>query len=345
MKQRKDGRWERIVTVNGKRHSFYSTADTESKAEKDIRRQIMAFTERYEDGIPFNEIADEWYEKHVPTLNKSSLRGYKPAKDDATKYFGAQSIRDITPRDVTVYLATLASQGYAQKTVNNKRLVLNLIMRYAVSIGEIQSNPVPDATAPKKLKKEKRRALTSEEMQLIKEHRHDSWIAYFAYFLMYTGLRRGEALALTHADYNASKMEINITKSTEYVGNNATIKDSPKTDAGFRSVPVIREIGEFLSKGNPKEFVFQWNGKIPPNHAIRDAWEEWRKSVGLPNDITPHVMRHTYATILYDAGVDVKAAQTILGHANIQTTLDIYTHLSKERKDDAASKIRNFLEK
>jgi integrase len=343
MKKRADGRWLRVITINGKKNYFYSDADTESKAEKDIRRQIMAFECRIENGIPFAEIADDWRTRHFPSLNKSSLRGYAPAVNDAIAYFGEKPAREITPKDVTVYLAELSKQGYAQKTVNNKKLVLNLIMRYAVSVGEISTNPVGDAIAPKKLPKKKRRSLTSEEMKIVKEHRHDSWMAYFAYFLMHTGLRRGEALALTYGDYNKTKKAIHVTKSTEYVGNNATVKDSPKTDAGVRYVPVTDEIGAFLSKGNPKEFTFAWNGKIPPNHVMRDEWEEWRKSVGLPNDITPHVMRHTYATILYDAGVDVKAAQSILGHANIATTMDIYTHLSEERSTDAADKIRRFL--
>ena len=342
MKRRKDGRWVRAVSINGKPRYFYSTAETESKAEKDIRRQIAAFQETAINGPLFTEVAEEWRAIHLPTLSVTTLRGYTPAINDAISYFDKKKVKEITTRNVTAYLAYIASQGYAQKTLNNKKIVLNLIMKYAVSQGIIEINPVNDAITPKKLPKKKRRTLTRQEMRLVREHRHDSWCAYFAFFLMSTGLRRGEALALTYGDFQADTKCITINKTTEYVGNHATIKNSPKTDAGIRTVPVNDELADFLSKGEPSELVFSWNGKIIPNHVIGHDWRAWQKEIGL-QDVTPHIMRHTYATILYDAGVDVKAAQVILGHANIQTTLDIYTHLSQERSTDAAEKIRAFL--
>ncbi len=70
-------------------------------------------------------------------------------------------------------------------------------------------------------------------------------------------------------------------------------------------------------------------------------WGSYQKNTGLT--ITPHQLRHAYATILYEAGIDVKAAQSFLGHSNIQTTMDIYTHLSEAKKIDSVDVIDRYL--
>ena len=94
-------------------------------------------------------------------------------------------------------------------------------------------------------------------------------------------------------------------------------------------------------------------GKMMTETAFRRAWQAYenylRKNVGILLDkkdidhITPHMLRHTYATLLYDAGVDVKNAQRYLGHSDVLTTLRIYTHLSKEKEKVGDKKFDDYL--
>lgn len=74
---------------------------------------------------------------------------------------------------------------------------------------------------------------------------------------------------------------------------------------------------------------------------IRRRWHKYIKATGL--NITQHQLRHSYATILYRAGIDLKTAKNLLGHADVQTTLNIYTHLEKEISQNTFDKINNFV--
>ena len=101
------------------------------------------------------------------------------------------------------------------------------------------------------------------------------------------------------------------------------------------------------------------NGKVMSESALKSAWKTFinhlnecaggrkgsgpRKPVIVIDKITPHMLRHTYATILFDAGVDVKSAQKFLGHSDIEVTLEIYTHLSKFKEEKAIQALDEHL--
>ena len=78
------------------------------------------------------------------------------------------------------------------------------------------------------------------------------------------------------------------------------------------------------------------------NAAVTRLIGRYQRELGIK--LTPHQLRHGYATILYDAGIDLKTAQAWMGHANIQTTMDIYTHISEDRNETQKDKLKQFLE-
>ena len=130
----------------------------------------------------------------------------------------------------------------------------------------------------------------------------------------------------------------------EWVGNVPNIKNNPKTEAGIREVPLLDCVYKVLKRGRGDQLIFpNTKNELIRNGNFNRLWDKYRAETGLT--ITPHQLRHAYATMLYDAGVDVKTAQYLLGHANIQTTMDIYTHLSKQRKENAADILNNFTNK
>ena len=125
MKQRADGRWVKMKTINGKAHYFYSSEKTERAAQRDIENQLLVFVEREKNGAPFQEVAEEWWGEAVETLAHQSAKTYKPALTRAKEYFKGKSIKDITARDISIYLARLGKDGLSQKTVANQKLVIN----------------------------------------------------------------------------------------------------------------------------------------------------------------------------------------------------------------------------
>lgn len=115
---------------------------------------------------------------------------------------------------------------------------------------------------------------------------------------------------------------------------------SPKTKAGIRDVPLLDILAEKLPEGKPDDFLF--GGEKPMYKAkVQRALKAYQTETGL--EITTHYLRHGYATILYDAGIDVKIAQGLLGHADFQMTMGAYTHISASRTQKDAQKLNEFV--
>lgn len=344
MIRRKDGRWRKSITINGKVKTFYSSADTEKKADREISQQMIAFTQKIERGRTFEEVAREWETYTYDNVTVGTLRSYKPSAEDLIGRFGNMRCSEITAQSVSAYFHYLAIKGFSAKTIANRRSVLNLIIKYAIASGDMQSNPITNITIPKGRKKECRRALTTEERQSIVENKNNGYWGRWAYFTMFTGCRRGESFALTYGDIDEENLTVHIHSTVEYLGNVGRIKNQTKTEAGMRVVPITAEILSLIGKGKKTDLIFPdpIKGGIITNMHITDGWDAYKRTVSL-EEVTPHMLRHTYATILYDADVDIKSAQYLMGHADISTTMKIYTHLTNERKALASQKVREKL--
>lgn len=343
MRRRADGRWLKVITIDGKKHYFYSSEDTEKKAERDINRQLLEYKEKQDEGIMFAPFSEKWSSKYFETIENNSLKAYRPGLKDAQLFFEDTYIKDISPSAVEKYINYQINNGLAFKTVKNRLLVLNLVMKSAVVEGYIASNPCQYIKVPRNLKKTQRRALTDDEIQKVKSSIDESETCFLAAFILMTGCRRGEAFALTYNDINFEEKTITINKTVEWIGNKPQIKDHPKSEAGIRTVPIPNTLYESLIKRTPHSGLVFANksGELYGNTDAFRMWKRYQKEYGL--DITPHQLRHAYASILYDANIDVKTAQTLMGHADIQTTLNIYTHLTQSRKESAADKLNKYL--
>lgn len=334
LKKRKDGRYCRQIRVNGKVVSFYG------KSEREINRKMLEYREAEEKGKPFEVVADEWADKHFETVEYNTVKQYKPALKQISEHFSGISVKDITSKDVDKFLHLLANQGYAMKTVKTRLLVMNQVFKYAVINNYTENNPCQYISVPKNLPQTKRDMPTAEEIETVKQS-VDKTFGLFAYFILYTGLRRGEALALTYNDIDFENKIIHVNKSVHYVGNSPHIKQ-PKTAAGIRDIILLDRLTDKLKQKNTSDLLFpNHNGEIIRNGHFNRLWAKYLSETGL--SITPHQLRHAYATILFEAGIDVKDAQELLGHSTIQVTRDIYTHISKTRKSQTADKLNKFL--
>ena len=171
----------------------------------------------------------------------------------------------------------------------------------------------------------------------------DCTFGLLAYFLMYTGLRKGELLALQWKDIDFEKKEIYITKSVCHHNNVPHIK-TPKTDSGNRTIMLLDCLSDKLKElkeQTPTNYIFSGSDTPLTNSQFQCRWEKYQKESGLK--ITAHQLRHTFATILFEANIDVKDAQNIMGHSDISVTQNIYTHIRKKRMQDTANKLNNFV--
>lgn len=161
----------------------------------------------------------------------------------------------------------------------------------------------------------------------------------FAKLCLYSGLRRGEVLALRYEDIDKAHHCIHITKAVEFVGNNPRIKP-PKTKAGYRDAILLDVLAAQIPKG--KGYIFcREDGSLLSKIMFRDRWAEYCQAIG--HDITAHQLRHGFATILFEAGVEDKDAQELMGHSSIAVTRDIYTHIRQSRRTQTAEKLNGFL--
>ena len=340
MKRRKDGRFQKVITINGKKHFFYSTAATSRAAEKDIANQLLAYKEAGEKGKLFTEVAEEWENKHLPKLEYNTSRRYKSLLKHATSHFKGTYIKKVKPSDIERYLGDFAAKNYTTKSIKDILSVVRLVFKYAYINEYVTSDPTQYIQPPKGKKSVQREALTDKEIDVVKKSINCT-CGLLPYFLLYTGLRKGEALALQYKDINRKRKEISVTKSIYHDGNKPYIKDT-KTASGNRTVILLDNVAKVLPKGNKNGYIFSKTGKEPMSNSwFQCQWAAYCKETGL--NITAHQLRHTYATILFEANIDVKDAQNLMGHSDITTTRNIYTHIRENRLQSTAQQLNTFV--
>ena len=337
--RRPDGLYTKAITYNGKRVQFYG------KTEKEVYNKIAAYQEQADKGEMFADVANRWHEEHWNEIAPTTQQGYKAIFDELLEYFKGNYIKQITHKDIAGYMKQLP-KTYAYSTCHQRLAVLKLIFRYAVTEDVITDNPCSEISVPKGHKTAKRRAPTEAEILTIKKSIgvvYKSFpVGVLAVFLLYTGLRKGEALALTHKDIDRTSKRISVNKSAYWIGTEGRLK-TPKTESGVREIILPDYLLPLLPRGRAKDYVFRTEPcKLLNQNFYLCAWKHWQKQTGL--DLTAHQLRHGYATLLHEAGVDVKDAQKLLGHANTNITQNVYTDVSATQILAVEKKINAFIQ-
>ena len=337
-KKRKDGRFEKKITINGKRKSFYA------KSQKELNQKILNYKEELKnekENIPMIKVVEEWENYKYPSLEHNSIEGYKSKANRVKNFFGSMSVNKIGYKDVMEYASEL-STSYCQNTIRGYMTNLSNIFKFAMRMGYIIQNPCDFVDMPQGKKTTPRKGPTEEEIKIICDN-IDKKGGFLAYFVLYTGLRRNEALVLRWEDIDFKNKIINVTKSLNWHSNVPHIK-YPKTDKGLRQVVLLDCLEKELlkRKGRKKDLLFPDDeGKLYTSSRYKKMFNEYKKATGLT--ITLHNLRHGYATMLEEVNVGFKARQSLLGHAKISTTLDVYTDMTQRQKDKTRQELNNYL--
>lgn len=350
---RKDGRYQGSYTNATGRHYLY---------DRDPARlfQKLYEIENRQPQIPtFRQIAEDWEREHREQIHPRTWNNYAPHYLDILIRHGHKHMTEVTALDIMNHLTAAKAKGYSATVVNSIRSLYRMIFDYAVVNNFAQYNPVTSVRLPKGLKRGKRKAPTDAEIKTIFAGA-DAPFGLFPLFLLCTGMRKSEALALEWSDVDFTRRQIAVTKSLDYTnGAHPTVK-SPKTDAGVRTVPIIDALFDLLLDAQSKSdsallFPAQDStrgGKGGSHMTLRGyegAWLRYCQAVGFMEDgkptLTAHNLRHGTATLMFELGVDELTAQRILGHSRIEITREIYTELRTAQNAKSIDKFNEGMRK
>ena len=330
---RKDGRYMGYWHDQaGSRHAIYAR-DAEA-----LYYKIQEKENPTEAPVMFRDIAEDWQRKHWERIGFKTAEAYTAPLRRLLDEYGDTKADEVSAQSIHAFLSELGKQGYARRSVQMHRDILNMIFNEAIVSGVLSVNPCAAVSLPRNLTTTRRELPDDDAIAAVKGS-SDVPFSLFALICLYAGLRRGEVLALQYEDIDRSRSVIHVTKAIEFVGNNPHIK-APKTSAGARDALLLDVLAELIPNGKGYIFCREDGGPLTKSQ-YRKRWQAYCKAIGF--ELTAHQLRHGYATILYEAGIPDKDAQELLGHSSITLTRNVYTHIRQSRRAETASKLNEYV--
>ena len=364
VRKRDDGRWEGRIVVGHKANGDPIFRHVYAKTQKALTEKLHQSIECYQDveltedsRMTLGEWLDRWLAEYKDgTIRSGTLEGYRNYIENYIKpQLGGKQVSLITTQDVQRMYRRLKSGGRVREDVDgSKRLsdstvrhihtMLHGAMKAAVQAHIIPKNPTENATVPKSNYKPMQ-VLSEQELDTFLQavQKDDIWRDFFYTELM-TGLRRGEICALMWRDFDAKAGTLGISRTLHSKGQGIYALGDTKTSQGNRTI-ILPESVAALLRARKKNSISQWifpqptSPELPMNpgtayRRLKTLLEE----AELPS-IRFHDLRHTFATLALQNGMDVKTLSAMLGHVSTATTLDIYTHATSDMQHAAARKI------
>lgn len=332
--QRPDGLYETSRKVNGKRVVF------RGRTCREVDQKILAFSEEQELGREFPVVADEWFALREGEISQSTNLSYSLTIKRIKEAF-PQRIGEIKAIDLTRYIRRMERQGYSASTVNTEITVIRQIFRYAVNeSGDIDVSPASELRKSKGLPKSVRNALTPEQERAVEEYRGEHWL--FGMMLLYTGLRRGELLALNWQDVDRRAGVIHVTKKLNYSYGNSPVLEDHLKNRKSHDVPLFDALARVLPTNRVGGIFTNDDGDYLTSSQLHRLWEDYAAAVGLEG-VTPHCFRHSFATICFEAGIDVASTASFMGDTE-QVVSKVYQELRDSKRISDAAQVNEYLE-
>ena len=237
----------------------------------------------------------------------------------------------------------------SEKTILNYHRLISSILKTAVQWQVIQSNPAERVRAPR-VKKKPVSFLDEQQTAYLLEQLEQEPLEFRAmiYLLLFSGMRRGELLGLEWPDIDFANNRVYIQRNRVYLPGEGIITTSPKTDSSVRSEALPASVMDLLAAWKAEQdppgliiFTRPDGASIHPD-TITDQFKKFCQRIGL-DGVHLHSLRHTNASLLIAAGVDLRTVAGRLGHAQTSTTANIYSHFIKSADERAAEALENML--
>lgn len=350
------------------RRGFKTYAEAEAAFNKLSQTKPDNFVKQKQ--IKVSELRDLWFENYKTQVKESTANKNKQVFDNhVIPDFGNQYVDKITVAELQKWADRKAKQIVKYRDAINE---FNALFEYGIRLNYVSENPLKRIIIPKKTSRPRRdtehNVYTREELNQFLEVAKEYGLVQYTYFklLSATGLRKSEALALTWQDIDLKAGTLSVNKTLAYGLGNKTIIQPPKSPKSKRILPISDSLKEVLIDYKQKQKII--SNKL--FHTIKGTYlkmskpDQWLKSIYAKDHeekvkyasthnlkepqfdlrhITVHGFRHTFATLLIgETNVKPKTVQMLLGHENIQMTLDIYTHVNNKNKEDAVNALKQL---
>lgn len=345
--------WEGRLRLNGKRYSVYGKTEKECN-QKLNRIKVLGPPEAKKEKLTLDVLLDQFLEEEVrPRRKESTYLNYKYAIENHLKpRFGKILLEDLARSDIQRFI-NQKEHELSPRTIRLIVLVLSMTLKIAIKDDLIDKNPASLIEQKKEMK-----WLSLEEIyRFLQVDTSEDPLGNVLKVSLLTGLRRGEVLALKWSDVDFEHNTLRVQRSLTR-GEKSVKISTPKTEESTRVVPLPqiaidifksqkafqneekKKVGIFYKK---KNFVFANPlGEHFFPDSLKRAITRVLKKANLPT-VRIHDLRHSYASLLHQNGVQDKTIQKLLGHRDILTTMNTYVHSDEEIKKVAAQKIDNLI--
>lgn len=343
LKKRKDGRYQRRVTLsNGKTRLVYGKTQAEVNA---AARRAMADDDaglEVGDTTTVGEWAKIWLTTYKSDLRPATVGMYRNAYNNhIMAVIGSMELRAVRPVHICRVMSGVADNS---ESLQHKVLItMRQIFTSARQNRLISADPTEGVKITRHAKPKRKEYLTKAEASSLLDAITEPRAKAFCALCIYCGLRREEALGLKWTDIGPAGLIVARAVSFPAGSNRHDPSMELKSPSANRIVPIPAALRHILAETpRASEYVVpNARGQIMTQSAYRKMWNTYVEP-HFPLPIHAHMLRHTYATNLYRAGVDLRTAQQLLGHASIQMTANIYTHLEAADSLQVVDRLDNY---
>jgi len=355
--QRKDGRWAASITLDGgKRKTFYG------KTRREVQEKLHTALNEQKQGIlatgpqqTVKQFLEYWLEDvHKPAVRLSTYVMYRTI---VNKYLilglGHYQLQKLTPQHIQLFYARCLKEGCSPNRVRAIHLVLHVAFEHAVRTNLMARNICNAVELPQPVRREAQ-TLTKEQAQKLLIVARGHKLEVLLIVAVTTGMRSGELRSLQWKDVDFETRSLQVRRSVTRIAGHGYREGKPKTAKSRRKIILpqfvldalkqhrVRQLEAKLKSGaawKDHDLVFcNYYGTFIDTSTLHKQFNDLLQVAGLP-PMRFHDLRHSAATILLSMGVHPKIVQELLGHSNINMTLNTYSHVLPSMQQDAMDKL------
>ena len=325
------------------------------KTKKELRELYLKFEAEVKGNPPTAETVEGIVSRYIEKCmmdgaSQTTLYGYRVCARRINKALGSYKASAVSTADVDRFVRQMANK-YAHKSIKNTVMLLNASYRSAVRVGVVSKNPCENVELPKQIQTEKK-ILSADDIDKFIQYddmlTEDTKLAFN--LALFCGLRRSEILGLRESDYDGKNL---IVRHTRHRTNGEDVVSGTKTERSRRVIALpsflVAQLDSLIQEHHAQDYcesdylILHFGQPMNPSYLCNQI-DKYTKRNNLPH-VTLHGLRHTFASRLNASGeFDIAEISSALGHSNITTTLNIYTHVFNNASK-ASQRIAEFTER